>query len=873
MSFTDHFKAKIGADTAQLEQSVNKANKKVKKFSTDIKGMFGQFLAVGAVTTFVTKLTQMTVSLQDTANKLGVSTTFLQKFRYATEQSGVKLQEAEMGLQRFLRRAGTAGQDGGDQLKKVFDELGISLKNTNGTVKSGEQLFEEFADAIGKVRDPNDKLATAFKLLDSEGVNMLKMIKDGGDEFRKLGKEAEDLGLVLDNKTIKSVKDTEAELKKAKSQFTAIAVQVLPPLLKALNLSIQGWKGLHGASKLLNVELILFAKTIGKEITDAFTKFDAHLDVMKAKANAFAVKINPFSTEQDVQQAEARVERYAKYAESVDKRTSNTFAQNRKQILQADKRLMDERKSAIKQIQNASRESKRIIDGNTEAEKKHTNIMRDANTILDETNTKRTEINQKITDALDRIKALKNGGETELAVTIRRQKAEKEIIKLIKDGKMSREEATRVVNKIIALEKEEKDLMADIKAEAQRIKDIEDARKNRQAIIQGLIEEKQLHLDIQQIDKAIDVARQAGLKNEVEILRQKRMQLQVQGLNVAEADKEIQRLQQQLGILDQKRNAMDMNLQILNLQAQGRDKEAQQLQANLDIENKIKQVAENLQITLREAKKIVEQEVKLNKEIKQLKIDEEIKQKQINAVRELAQKKIIDGVDREEKKRIRLARTIENAEKKIMSMKDRQDAKAKQAVAYWEKIKDRNLRLFLDDATNQDLDELQNQRTALGDQFDIHKQALDNAMQMIQQEEMQAHANNVAEEAKLRDLKQQILDEEQKMIQENNVKIGEVGDKAKEGVKKAGDAVVTKIEDVDLSLQNNNQKIVAQLTALANAVAEIAPAIRAIKFPDFPSYPTPPPTIVKVDIDTSSLSQEYTQKEVLQKLSGFFVNQ
>jgi hypothetical protein len=873
MSFTDHFKAKIGADTAQLEQSVNKANQKVKQFSTGIKSMFGQFLAVGAVTTFVSKLTQMTSGLQDTSNKLGVSTDFLQKFRYATEQSGVKLQEAEMGLQRFLRRAGTANQNGGDQLKKVFDDLGVSLKTTNGTVKSGEQLFMDFADAIGKVKDPNDKLATAFKLLDSEGVNMLKMIKDGGDEFRKLGKEAEDLGLVLDTKTIKSVKDTEAELRKAKSEFNAIASQVLPAVLKAINLAINGWKGLHGACKLLNVELQLFAQTVAKEITDAFTKFDAHLDKIKAKANAFVVKINPFSTDEDVRKAEQRVDRYAKYAEKVDKKTSNTFAQNRQQILNADKKLMDERKSAINQIQSAQRKSKQIIDGNADAEKKHNNILRDANTILDEAKTKRTEINQKITEALDRIKALKNGGETELAVTIRRQKAEKEIIKLMKSGKMSREEATKVVNQILQLEQQEKQLMADIKDEAQRIKDIEDARKNRQAIIQGLIQEKQLHLDIQQIDKAIDIARQAGLKNEVEILRQKRMQLQVQGLNVAEADKEIARLKQQLQIIDQKRNAMNMNLQILDLQAQGRDKEAKQLQANLDIENKIKQVAMDLKITLREARDIVKKEVELNKEIKQLKIDEEIKQKQLNKIREDAQKKVQDGLNQEEKQRIRLAKKIEQAEQKIMSMKDRQDAKAKQAVAYWEKVKDRNLRLYLDDATTQDLDELQNQRTALGDQFDIHKKALDNAMQMIQQEEAQAHANNVAEEAQLKMLKQQILQEEQGMIKENNKKIGEVGDKAKKGVENAGDAVVKKIKDVDLNLKNNNNQIVAQLTILANAVADIAPAIRAIKFPAFPSYPTPPPTIVKVDIDTSKLSTEYTQEKVLNKLSGFFVNQ
>jgi hypothetical protein len=873
MSFSDHFKAKIGADTAQLEQSVNKANKKVKKFSTDIKGMFGQFLAFGAVTTFVTKLTEMTSGLQETSDKLGVSTDFLQKFRYAAEQSGVKLSEAEMAIQRFLRRAGTANSEGGDQLKKVFDDLGVSLTEANGTVKNGEKLFVEFADAIGKVKDPNEKLTKSFALLDSEGVNLLKMIKDGGDSFRELSKEAEDLGLVLDNKTINSVKDTEAELRKTKAGFVALGAKVLPVVLKALQLSVNGWSALHGACKLLNVEIQLFAKTVAKEVTDAFTKFDAHLDLLVEKAKAFAVRINPFASDEDVAKAEARVERYARYAESVDKRTSKSFAENRKEILKADKDLTEERKGAIKQIQKANSENKKILEGTTTAQRTQNTVLSEANTILEKAKETRTSINTKITEALERIQALKRGGEEELAQTINRQKAEREIIKLIKDGKMTREEAEQQVNKILALEKEEKDLLKQIKDEANEIKLIEQERAENKKIIENLIKEKELQLQLKAIDVAINNARNAGLDKEVQILNQKRIQLQVAGLNVAEADKEVKKLQEQLDLVDQKRDKMNANLKVLELQAQGRDKEAEQLKAQLEIEEKIKDIADQLNITKREAKDIVDKEFQLNNEIKKAKIDQQIKDKQMNEARELAQKNIHDGVDREEKARIRMAKKIVRAEENIMNLKDDQNQRAKDAVAHWENVKTRNLKLFLDDATKQDLEELQAQRTALGDQFDVHKLALDEALKQQQAEEALAHANNVAEEQKLKDLKAQVLEAEKEVIEEAKTEFEGVGKKAKQGIEDAGEEIGDQIETLDKGLKSNNENLVSQIQMLANEIAKIAPAISAISFPSYPSVPAPASTIVKVDIDTSSISQESTQLSINTKLDGFFVNQ
>jgi hypothetical protein len=150
---------------------------------------------------------------------------------------------------------------------------------------------------------------------------------------------------------------------------------------------------------------------------------------------------------------------------------------------------------------------------------------------------------------------------------------------------------------------------------------------------------------------------------------------------------------------------------------------------------------------------------------------------------------------------------------------------------------------------------------------------LEEAMRQVQAEEAKAHANNVAEEQKLKDLKAQILDEEKGVIEQAKKKFDGVGETTKEGIENAGDKISQKINDVDTSLKTNTAQLSLQIQSLANEIAKIAPAISAIQFPSFPTIPAPPPTIVKVDIDTDGMSKEETQLSIKSTLEGYFVNQ
>ena len=131
-----------------------------------------------------------------TADKLGLTTRELQRYRYAADRGGVSSQTFEMATQRFGRRAAEAAAGTGEA-QDALRFLGIELRDSAGRMRSTGTLMEDVADALAGIEDPLLRNRIAFKLFDSEGVAMVNVLKDGSAGLRALGDEAERLGLVM----------------------------------------------------------------------------------------------------------------------------------------------------------------------------------------------------------------------------------------------------------------------------------------------------------------------------------------------------------------------------------------------------------------------------------------------------------------------------------------------------------------------------------------------------------------------------------------------------------------------------------------------------------------------------------------------------
>ena len=871
MAFSSHFKAMMSLNSASFEQGLTKAQGKVKKFNKDLSGMFTRFLGATALVAFGKHVLDSTAKLGDMSKRLGVSTDFLQKFNYAMEQNGVNADTAQIGLQRFTRRIGTAREEGG-ALARELEKMNISLDNTNGTAKSSEELFKEFADGLGKIQNPSTKLATAFKFLDSEGVAMLQTIGDGSGKFNALGKEAENLGLIIDGTTITSMQDLDAELKKSSTKFKVLGAKILPTLLKYINLAVVGWEGIIAVLKSAVTGFELLGKTIKQYVMDTFDKLDAKIGVFVARLNKAIVDIAPFASDKDVALAQKHLDKVEKaYAETA-KKTSKSFIQTRNEILRKDEDLNNRRKGHIETIKRISQESTDLLKGRNKLDLEDGNILKENQKHLEKTLATRNDISSKLLTQVERIKALEKGGKAELDLVIQRQNAEGQIIKLMDDGQMSREEATTQVQKLLNLERQEKDILEKITKEEKEREAVKKRMVKDNAIILKLKEERRFQEEIQKIQDKINQARKDGNKNLEILLANRKINLVADREELENRDKVRAKLQEELIELKNKREVQNAELKILDLIAQGRDKEAQALQVSLDIQKQIKGIQDDLKVNEDEALKNLQKKNKLEKEIALNKLNQKEQEIVNNAVRDVGNRKVADAVGKEEKARVRAGKAVIGLDRKILALKQRGDNRAKKEVERLEAIKERKLELILDDNTKKDLADIGKEKVEVKDNFDVQLTELDKRLKDIQKAEVDAKAKNQKRLDAVEKKKLELIDLNKQKEEELKKSILALADKAKNQLQTGFNSLMAKLKTITIPKVNVNVDK-PDLSGLGSVLSQIPASIDNIDFPDFPDIPAPEPTTVNVSVDTDALLKESTGKNIENALKGKFVNQ
>jgi len=169
---------KLGKTAKKVTKGIGSAFKAVMKvlpgFKTALAGVAG---AVG-MGMLVKSSMNVIDKLGKVSSKLGVTSSELQKFRYAAQLAGIEETALDMGLQRFIRRVGEAAKGTGEA-KDALAQMGIKLTNSNGKIRSATNLLGQVANALKDTKDPAERLRLAFKLFDSEGVAMVNMLKNG----------------------------------------------------------------------------------------------------------------------------------------------------------------------------------------------------------------------------------------------------------------------------------------------------------------------------------------------------------------------------------------------------------------------------------------------------------------------------------------------------------------------------------------------------------------------------------------------------------------------------------------------------------------------------------------------------------------------
>jgi len=203
--------------------------------------MRGALVAAGAAAgmgLLIRQSVNATDALAKTASRIGTTTRELQKLQFASEISGLNIQQANMALQRFSRRAAEAARGTGEA-QGVIRELGLDARELAKAPLSEAMLM--LADAFENVEGGTQQLRIAFKLFDSEGAGMVTMLNQGSEAMRELFQEAEALGFLLSANAVAGVEETQDAFTKLgyvlaglRDQFVAVLAPAITHLTDML---------------------------------------------------------------------------------------------------------------------------------------------------------------------------------------------------------------------------------------------------------------------------------------------------------------------------------------------------------------------------------------------------------------------------------------------------------------------------------------------------------------------------------------------------------------------------------------------------------------------------------------------------------------
>ena len=219
--------------------SVTKGLKKIGGGAAGVaKGVAKVGLAATGAATALAALVKVNVDFMDklgkTANKLGIEVEFLQAMRFAAEQTGVKVEALDMGLQRFIRRAAEAAKGTGES-KRAFEQLGIQLKDNDGSLRDVRDILFDVADGLENTKDSGERVRLAFKFFDSEGVSLVSTLKEGANGLRAFEQQAENLGIIISKQSIAKAEMFADSLNVLKKQFTALTANISAAFIPILN--------------------------------------------------------------------------------------------------------------------------------------------------------------------------------------------------------------------------------------------------------------------------------------------------------------------------------------------------------------------------------------------------------------------------------------------------------------------------------------------------------------------------------------------------------------------------------------------------------------------------------------------------------------
>lgn len=230
-------------DTSETDKSLAKTEKSGKNLASTLasgaKTVVAAGAAIGAAATaagaaiygIAKSAAGTTDEIDKMSQKIGISREEYQELAFVCSQSGTDVNKLQGGMKTLTNSIDSA-VNGGKTATAMFDKLGISVKNADGSVRSQEEVLNDAVRAMQGMEDGAEKAALATDLFGKAGTELMPLLNSEAGSFDEMRQQAHDLGLVLSDEAVDAgvhLTDTIDQCERSfKSIVTQIGVAVMP---------------------------------------------------------------------------------------------------------------------------------------------------------------------------------------------------------------------------------------------------------------------------------------------------------------------------------------------------------------------------------------------------------------------------------------------------------------------------------------------------------------------------------------------------------------------------------------------------------------------------------------------------------------------
>ena len=232
----------ITADTAGLSSGLASAGRQTDAFGGRLDALTSKLKILGpaAIAAGGAFAIGMVKSVANTADELaklsartGVAVEDLSRLQYAANLSGVSSQAMTTSIERLSRSMADAATGTG-RAAESFQQLGISVKNEDGTLKSQRDILEEIAERFTGMEDGARKSALAQEVLGRSGTQLIPLLNGGAQGLRDMADESDRLGNTMSTATAQAAERFNDNITRMTTLAGGLARELAGPVIQSL---------------------------------------------------------------------------------------------------------------------------------------------------------------------------------------------------------------------------------------------------------------------------------------------------------------------------------------------------------------------------------------------------------------------------------------------------------------------------------------------------------------------------------------------------------------------------------------------------------------------------------------------------------------